>query len=261
MKNLLPIGFLTLALLGSLSGAVYYKMRASDYESRWADAMKQLETTLSTPKKVRETELLLPTAASGASDTDEIATLRARLQEKDDLLAQLSSLTNRDDRARGPRSPEEMQARMEELKKTDPTRYEEMMARREEFRQNMQKSFSDRAATLLNRDTSRMSPDKLAQYQNMLDLVNTSWELSEKISSPDLSAEERLETWQMLRETADALRPLLESERKQRFEELAVSSGYSESDAALFAQYINDTITATSIPGGRGGGGGRPPGR
>lgn len=264
-KILLPTGLLAVALLGSLSGAVYYKIQASDYESRWAEAMSQLETTLGTPKKLHEPERLLPSAAakSPADASDEVTVLRARLQEKDDLIARLSAQTNRPDRNRGPRSPEDMQARMEELKKTDPKRYEEMMARRNEFQQNMQNAFSQRAATLLDRDTSKMSQEELAQYQNMLNLMNTTWKLSEQMTSSDLSSEERRELWQTMRETTDELRPLLDNERNQRFTELALSSGYSESEAATFTQYINDTISATSLPGGRGGGGppsGPPPG-
>lgn len=255
-KLFLSIGILSAGLLGSLSGTVYYKFQASKYESRWAEAMTQLETALKTPKKLRASEPLLPSAVAtqpADSNSDEIDALRTRLQEQEELIAQLSSMTNRSDRARSPRSSQDRQTRMEELKKTDPKRYEEIMARREEFKQNMQKAFSQRAATLLDRDTSKMSEEDLARYETMLDLMNTTWELNEKMTSPDVSSDERREIRQTLSETTTELRPLLETERNQRFAELAISSGYSEAETDAFVQYINDTIQATALPRGRSG--------
>jgi uncharacterized membrane protein len=256
-KRFLSIGILCATLMGSLSGAVYYKLQASKYESRWAEAMTQLETALKTPKKLRTSEPLLPAMPvnrpEAVSNNNEIDTLRTRLQEQDELIAQLSSMTNRSGRTRSPRTSQDRQARMEELKKTDPKRYEEIMARREEFKQNMQKAFSQRAATLLDRDTAKMNPEELEQYENMLSLMNATWELNEKMTSPDVSSDERREIRQALQETTTELRPLLETERDQRFAELAISSGYSEAETDAFVQYIKDTIQATSLPRVRGG--------
>lgn len=255
MKTYLPYGLLGAALLLSTGSAVYYKSRASDFETRWTQTMTQLKTALRTPKQFRPAETPLPERTAPrtpAEPADELITLRAQLQEKDNLIARLNSQTNRSDRANGPRSPEDMQARMEELKKTDPKQYEEMMARREEFRQNIQNAFSQKAATLLDRDTSNLSKDEMEQYQNMLNLMNETWQLTEKMTAPDTTSEERREIRQTLTEKTEELRPLLQDERNQRFVELGIASGYTAEEAKSFAKYINDTISATSLPGGHG---------
>lgn len=255
-NNLIPIGLLAAALLISVSGTVFYKIQASDYEARWGDAMNQLETALRTPKQFRAEEKILP----ADNPTDQMAVLRAELQEKETLIARLTSRTNGTFRTGGGfPSPAEQQARMEEMKKTDPKHYEELMARREEFRQNIQNAFSQKAAALLDRDTSNLDEKEKAQYENMLSLMDETWKLTEKMTSPDTSAEERREIRHTLEETTTELRPLLEDERNQRFVELGLTSGYTAEEAETFAKYIDETIQATSMPGGGGRGGGRPP--
>ena len=252
--RILPTGLLIFSLLISISGAVYYKIQASDYEARWGEAMSQLETALRTPKQFRPEERALPdhfTAQDNPADQEDLMTaLRAELQEKEALITRLTARTNSNNRTSGFRSPAEQQAKLEELKNTDPKKYEELMARREEFRQSIQNAFSQKAATLLDRDTTNLDEKELAQYETMLTLMNETWELTERMTSPETPPEERREIRETLAEKTKELRPLLQDERESRFIDLGLASGYTAEEAVSFAKFIDATIHATSLPGG-----------
>jgi len=240
-------GLRLLALLGAISGAVYYKIQASDYEHRWGEAMDQLESALRIPKQFQSLPAAPVIIADNPTDQEkQIITLLTDLQKKDDLIARLTARTNGSVRAGG----FEQQSRLEEMKTTDPKQYEELMARREAFRQNVQNTFAQKAATLLDRDVSARNKEELAQYELMLKALDETWKLTEKLMSPDLSQEDRREVRQELTQKTQELQPLLRDERNKQFYELGKASGYSDTEAQAFADYINATIQATSLPSG-----------
>lgn len=256
------LSLLVSALLISSGSAVYYRTKALDYETRWSEAMRQLETALRTPKQFRAVKKPIDSAVAVPEHPEdlngEILTLRAELEEKNALIGRLTARTNSTVSVFGFASTAEKQSLLEEMKKTDPEKYTELMARREESRQNIQNAFAQKAVTLLNRDTSNLDKEQLAQYKTMLNLMNETWQLTEKITAPETPREERQEIRQLLTEKTKELRPLLQNERDSRFIELGLASGYTAEEAESFAKYIDDTIQATTIPGGGSRGGRRP---
>jgi hypothetical protein len=262
MKLRIAICILILGFVAAGSGAVYYKLRAANFEARWTESMEQLAKAIAAPRPAKLTEpepvpVPVPKSnvnAPSAALQDEIIRLQAELEEKDQQIADLQS--NRTRRPELP-SPEEREAQMEELKRTDPEKYEEIMIRREEMRERMQTAFAERAATLLERASGNLTEEEQAQQDYMFQTLEETWQLAEKMASSDTSSEEKQEIRKELFEKSMELRPLLEDERQRQLYELGVSSGYSESEAEEFVNYINETFRATSMPFG----GGRRPGR
>lgn len=252
MKKLnFPVSFAVLLIAAAVSGLAYYRHQASVYEDRWTEALDQLTAALKTPRVNRHPETPLPEAPEPIHETrwapdPEIETLRAELAEKE---AELERLRAAQSRPQFP-SAEERKKQMEELKQTDPEKYEELISRREAFRDRIENAFAQRAALLIDRDTNEMNEKELAHYEQMLNALERSWQLTEKMTDPETSPEERRELRQEMQETSRELRPLLSEERTRRLEELGTASGYSENEAEAFADYIQSVYQATSLPGG-----------
>jgi hypothetical protein len=249
MKTHIVTGVLFFALLLSSGGVIYYRQRAVEYRNRLAEASTQppLKNEPSNPVETTRSFHL-----SATNSTDEIMqefdALLLELEQKDRELAELQSVTNRTRSARNRLSGSDRQARMEELKQTDPEAYAEMMARREERLNRVQTAFAERAVTLLDRTPSNLSEEDFEQREKMLQMLDETWQLTEQMNSPDTPREARREIRDELTEKSKELRPLLAEERDRQLYELGVSSGYSESEAESFVDYIHETIKATSLP-------------
>jgi signal recognition particle GTPase len=223
---------------------------------------------LRTPRTTRQPEKSLPSIASAvpknaSAEQEQIITLlQAELEEKNTRISQLENnrmkpFTN------SVSSAEDRQTRMEKLKKSDPEKYEELTARREKMREDIQNAFAQKAAGLLDRNTSNLKKEELARYELLLNTLDKSWQLTEQLTNPDTPPEQRKEIRQELQETTKELRPLLTEERERQFYELGRASGYSEDEAKGFVDYINNTLRTTSLPptGGNRGRNRRPAGK
>lgn len=243
MKQRIMIGLFLLALLLSSGGAVYYKRRAADAEERWAKAAEQLSRKIRPPDRPAAPRPI-PVAATNhpAERLKELDALRLELEQKEQEIAELKSRTGRTHTVP---SAEERQARMEELKQTDPEAYEKRMARREDMRTRMQTAFAERAAILLDREPPDLTDDELAERAVMLETLNDIWQLSENLSSGEGN---RRETMQALMEKSQEVKPLLKNERERQLYDLGMASGYNEEEAAAFVDYVNETLEATSLP-------------
>lgn len=250
--NTLATGILSCVLLASAGGAVYYRSQAVKYERRWGEAMEQLADTLRDSKPFRAREKPVPGIPKSATVIDttrehQIAGLLAELEEKQRQIETLTQAAKKQANTNRFPNAGDRQRQLEELKENDPEKYEEIIARREEMRNQMQNNFAQKAISLLDRDTSTLSGKELDHYEQMLNNMDTAWTLLEKMTSPDTPPEERREIRQELAETAQELQPILKEERERRFVELGVESGYSETEAKAFAEYIGNTIQATSL--------------
>lgn len=260
INTLIPI-LAILITTGSLIGAEYLRRQSVFYKEKWLEASLRPPSGPNRPEQPAHRTAAPPMTQTVSQNEAVIAELLAELDAKERLIEQLKQNAEKKPagESRFP-TPDERRQRLESLKTDDPDAYEEIVRRREEMKQRIQDSFALKAAALLERDTSGMSDEELAQYEEMLSLFNRSWELTDALTSEEASREERMTTFQELREVARDLQPMLQDERQRRFEELAVESGYSRDEAAAFADYINKTIQATSPPGGNRGRRTRPPG-
>lgn len=250
MKKCTFIVFLLPALLLSGGGAVYYRQKAAEYKVRWIEAAEQPARETRPPQQVATPRPALDLSATNTSAEilQELDALLLELEQKNREIAELQSATNRTRRVRNMFSEEDRQARLEEFKQADPEAYAEMMARREERLNRVQTAFAERAITLLDRTPSGLSEEEFEQREKMLQMLDETWQLTEQISSPDTPREERREIWTELAEKTKELRPLLADEQDRQLYELGISSGYSESEAERFVDYIHETIKATSLP-------------
>lgn len=185
-----------------------------------------------------------PAAAADTNDSPAVvASLQARVRELEAALR--GAGTNRP-AGPGPSwrarySPEAMA----ELERTDPAAYQELRRRREEARTAANTAISEQAEHLLESDASNLSEVEQAQRNQMLQLVSDTWKLTAAVMATPPPAN-RGELTHAIHENLDTLGPLLEVERNREFRALALESGYSDADADLYVEYLNDVIEATS---------------
>lgn len=253
---------LTAAAVLSTAGAVMYRARAIQYERQWSEAMEQL-ATLNTPRLQTAPSRMstLPRRVVNPEDGSDLLGEQDRLIS--DLLGELEQRERHIDELRqaatAPRgfpSPEDRRQQLEAMRETDPERYAEIIARQEAFRERMQEAFADRAAILLAGDSATRSPAEAARFEQLIETLQKTWDLADRLASPETPPEERRALREELMETSRELRPMLAEERERRLIELGLSSGYSPEEARIFSDYIQQTFEATSIqrlPGVRGG--------
>lgn len=179
----------------------------------------------------------------------QISKLEKALEERaEEILALRSDLSNsRRQQENPPRPPwRNREERMEELKVSDPERYAQIMQEREESRKRMQKAFADKASHFLDRDTASMTEEEAAQHAYMLQLLQATWSLAEKMRS-GLSREQRRELLPQMRDNVTELIPLLDEERDRQFLQLGRDFGYTEEEAIEFVDYMNEVIDITSM--------------
>lgn len=203
-----------------------------------------------------------PSPVAATTDTNStpsvVASLQARVRELEAALR--GPGTNRPS-GPGPSwrsrySPEALA----ELERTDPAAYQELLARREEARTAANTAISEQAEHLLEADVANLSEIEQAQRNQMLQLVSDTWKMTAAVMATPPPAN-RGDLTHAIHENLQTLGPLLEVERNREFRALALESGYSDADADLYVEYLNDVIDATSTRpfrqslrgGGRGG--------
>lgn len=269
------VGLLVFTTLASSGLAIRANRRVQSLAGELAQAQQRVVRASSTNPAPSLAPAAMPAVtkpeapAIAVPETNAISALReqvrlleSRLWEKDVLIASLqAAASNQTPTARqGPRDRNDW---LENLKNADPERYKEIQARREESRQRVQQSFAKKAAHFLNHDTSTMTKDEVREYEQMLSVLNETWELAEQLRS-ELPREERHALISTLRENVRTLTPLLEQEREREFYKLGQEFGYSPEESQQFVEYLNNIMDVTSMRPvfeamGRGGmGGGRP---
>jgi len=212
-----------------------------------------------TPVDSPRQEAAAPVAAPDTNAAPSVvASLQARVRELEAALR--GAGTNRPS-GPGPSwrsrySPEALA----ELERTDPAAYQELLRRREEARTAANTAISEQAEHLLEADVANLSEIEQAQRNQMLQLVSDTWKMTAAVMATPPPAN-RGDLTHAIHENLQMLGPLLEVERNREFRALALESGYSDADADLYVEYLNDVIEATSTRpfrqslrgGGRGG--------
>lgn len=279
VKHWAPQG-VGLILLGTATGlALHYRQAAVELEQDLAalrEVREKPAVSSPSPKTARpepSVSGVTENAAGLGSGSDpwealkeENRQLTEALRARDEQLAWLRqastpAVTNQSDRRdRG--------NWLEDLKQSDPERYEEIVQAREAARQRVEDAFARKAAHFLNRDWSGWSDEEIAAYNGMLSLLDQTWQLADRMRADDLSREDRRDLRRALMGNLQELTPWLEQERDNEFYQIAVQIGYSEADASMFVDYLNNLIDVTSMgsiwrgmrPGGGGTRGIAPPG-
>ncbi|MDF7798979.1 hypothetical protein P4C99_05865 [Pontiellaceae bacterium B1224] len=217
----------------------------------------------SIPDASAEPEIVYLTSSG---ETNELTALKSMLAQKNAMLEDLQSNTNRTPRERGNRdNRESWEDRIARMQEEDPEGYAEMIQKREERQNEMRYNLAERTATFMDLDTSQMTAEELANHELLVSKMARVWELTDAFQDPE-AAPDREAMREMFTTINDA-RPLMDQEREVMFKQLASDIGYTGDDSAAFAEHVENIIEATTIQmprgggnrggGNRGGGGGR----
>jgi len=169
------------------------------------------------------------------------------------------------DRGRSPFSGSDW---LEVLRTNDVKRYEEIQKRREEIRQYIENAWAQKTNYFMNRDMSNMTEPEFQEYALMMNLLEDTRVLSQKLQAP-LSHDDRHQVMDTVRSNMVQLAPLMDNERNREYYDLAKGMGHDDNEASAMVNYINQITSNTSLRtilpfgshgGGMWGGGERPPG-
>ncbi|MGN0847075.1 MAG: hypothetical protein ACI4RA_06800 [Kiritimatiellia bacterium] len=210
------------------------------------------------------------------SSTDDaaLARLRKRVQDLERQLAEKSAepvaeeatsepveaSAARSER-RGPPSPEEMRARLEEMRTTDPERYAQMTNRFANMRAHQLQRAQDKLDILASVDVNRLNPRQRQIHEQYQDLIARQEELRNMaFASPDdasVTDEQRRAAHEEMREIGRQLHGVAQQEREILLSQTARSFGVKGDTAREFVETVKAVYQATESRGG--GHGGRRP--
>ena len=145
------------------------------------------------------------------------------------------------------------QARMEELKKTNPERYNEEMARRESFQKAIEERRNQRNSFLGSIDTTLLSQEGQEIHERYTAALAGADAIGEQLRTLMESGEEPSEELrETMRSTMQTLMETREAERENLLTAVATSMGLSADESEGFAELIAEIVSAT---GGMGPGG------
>ncbi len=205
--------------------------------------------------------------------------LRKRIQDLERQLAEKSATTEeaipvaekptpppeaRGER-RGPPSPEEMRAHMEEMRKNDPERYAHMTNRFARMRTRQLSNAQNKLDILASVDLDRLTPKQRMLHDQYQDLIARQEELRSMAFAPlddtSVTDEQRRAAHEELRKNGRELHALAQTERQILLDQTARSFGIKGDAAKELVETVKAVYQATdSWGGGRGGGGPPPPG-
>ena len=269
------IGMLAVIALGAGAAAFQFRALSRTYEGELLKAREHIADVESRRAKVQTIREVLPPRPDNATEA-RVRDLEQQLAARDAEIASLRAVTSTVVMAPMPTNMPSRDDRpwrdggdwLASLRTNDPVRYAEITNRQAEARARMQRSFAEKAAAFLERDTTALSDLEKAQYEQMISVLTETWKLSEQLR-PDMTRDERRPIVDQLRDNMRTLSPLLEAERNRQLREMGRSIGYSENQAEEFVAYVNQLLDLTSMRpimeamrgGGGGWGGGPPPGR
>ncbi len=118
--------------------------------------------------------------------------------------------------------------------------------RRDERHREMEAIWTQRTNYFRHRDISRMSNEDLEEYNLMVDLLEHTWTLGQRLRE-GVPAPDRWQVIINIRSNLTALAPLLDAERGRELYDLAVAMGHGDREARAFVSYVNNIVSNTSI--------------
>lgn len=242
-----------IVLLTTSSLTIYYRNQALSFQQQYNVANERLKGVPFVPRveverQVSVSQLVVPFSNNREPAPQVVGT--GSLQ----LIEGVTPPPRDPEPDRGRRRPSDW---MDNLRTNDPQRYAEFQQRRLELQQRMQNAWTQSADYFMSRDTSRMTPSDLVEYNTMTMLLSQAASLNQQLQS-GLPPDERQQVMAALRSNIVAVVPLLENERNREYYDAAVAMGQSEQDAATLVAYINqiasNTTLRTILPGVRMGG-------
>jgi hypothetical protein len=170
----------------------------------------------------------------------QLAASQAKLAEAEQRIAAA--------RDRGDRGPPggraRFDARMEELRQTDPARYQAMQEQRARMREQMTNSLAKQSALVMNLDVEQMTEDQRANHDRLVQVLEENWKCMDILNTQPES-EQAAVARQTLRDNRFEMRDLLASERQASLMQMARSIGYSENPQE-FADAVSQIVDLTS---------------
>lgn len=165
---------------------------------------------------------------------------------------------------RGPPSPEEMRARMEEIRKTDPARYASMTNHSARVRTRQLARAQGKLDILASVDTTRLSTQQRRVHEQYQDLIARQEDLRTVAFAPlddaSVTDEQRAAAHAEMREVGQQLRDLAHQERETLLDQTARAFGITGDAAQDLVETVRAVYQATEAWGGRGPGPGGPGG-
>lgn len=217
-------------------------------------------------------------AARAAGHDETVARLRARIQKLERERAEKSAPaapqeavqpapaeTPPDgDARRGPPSPEEMRAHMEEIRKSDPARYTWMTNHSARIRTRQLTRAQGKLDILASVDTTRLSPRQKRVHEQYQDLIARQEDLRTVAFAPlddaAVTDEQRAAAHAEMREVGQRLHNLAHQERETLLDQTARAFGLTGDAAQDLVETVKAVYQATEAWGGRGPGPGGPGG-
>lgn len=221
-------------------------------------------------------------AARAAGHDETVARLRARIQKLERERAEKSAPaapqeavqpapaeTPPDGDARrggrrGPPSPEEMRAHMEEIRKSDPARYTWMTNHSARIRTRQLTRAQGKLDILASVDTTRLSPRQKRVHEQYQDLIARQEDLRTVAFAPlddtAVTDEQRAAAHAEMREVGQRLHNLAHQERETLLDQTARAFGLTGDAAQDLVETVKAVYQATEAWGGRGPGPGGPGG-
>lgn len=214
-------------------------------------------------------------AARPDADADAQDRLRARVQALERELARARApsapaqappapATNppRDER-RGPPTPEEMRAHLEEIRASDPARYARMTNHVANLRTRQLARAQGKLDILASVDAARLTPGQRRVHEQYQDLIARQEELRALAFAPmedaAVSDAQRATAQTEMREIGRQLRDLAHQERETLLDQAARAFGVTGDAAQDLVETVKAVYQATEAWGGPGAPGGRRP--
>lgn len=202
-------------------------------------------TTHATPTEAPSTPVETASVTEPDSAGSRVQELELQIQDKDRLIAALQQ------QKQAAPPPDFRQQRPnqnwdEVMKTNDPERYKQMIKEREEARSKVQKSFAEKADHFLKQDTSGMTDDEVAAHEQMLQVLDQTWQLAEQLQA-DTPRDQRWQIMRQLRDNVATLEPAMKDERTKEWYKLSTELGYKGDDATAFVQYLDKIVDVTSM--------------
>ena len=252
MKKKVPF-IITLLSLAIAAGGISFGVRASNQAARLQAEAQVLRDQLNSrsalpdPEPADENTTGVALKEFPGSETNDVSALQEKLAARDAELEKLrAEWAEKKNRPRR----ESFQDRMNRMKEEDPERYEEMVKSRTEHKEQLRYSQANRLATLMDVDTSSMTPDELANHNLLVEKLTGLWELTD---SYDPSLPPDRETMHQIFSTVREAGDMMEMERNVMLRQLGKDVGLSGSEAEDFAAYTESIISATTLRPPRGG--------
>jgi len=256
MKKIMPILVVVLFLISATGIAV--AVSATNKKNRAENEVLRLNGLLTvlkggeTPLKPSAVIEVLAATATDPENRNELVALQDPQSELERLRAELEEAKKNQRQPRQPR--QSYTERMEQMKQEDPEGYAEAVKRREEFQQRMKYNMAERAAVIVDLDTTGMTKEELAVHEELVERMGRVFELTEAMQNPEggMNRETMHELFSNIHET----RPLLEQERTVILRKIGEDMGLNKQESQNLSTYIEGVISATTIQmphGGRGG--------